>query len=210
MFRPNRIGTPYTLTGVALASAANIQPTQEEWKSVNYPFNVINAAPVLDFGRSVLNWTPAAGQAIAANRKFAICQQFTVTAPLEGNVRGIEVTGSILQAIPHGCLVIPFINRIPAALGSTLAGSISGVQPTYFDTLQETFPEDQDIGISANHYRNQIIYHDAIRANIAGTFVHGFMMVDTGAGFSYTHCEAQFAVRQLNDQQAVNYADTLR
>ena len=209
MFRPNRIGTPIIHTPDAVDSTLNFSLQQKPNFSGTVGVNVINSATVQDFGRSSLVWTGT--EAVNAGHKIALAQQVSVTAPLTGDVAGIELNGTINIDVPTSALVVGFAAKLPVAQGSLLAGVDIADHATYFKPLYTPNPQKADVDTKKWHswtYQEQLIID---QAQLGLVLCHGFLIYDnSGAGWSLTAFEACMSVRQLNDQQNKGYRDTLR
>ena len=80
MYRPNRIGTPFVHTQAKITSTANWTPTEQPDASSTWSANVINATPVSNWGRTVLQW--AGSEAITGARRIGLAQQITIAPPI--------------------------------------------------------------------------------------------------------------------------------
>jgi len=207
MFKPNRVGTPviHTITGVDNNAAFTLQLNGNSVMA--QPFNVINAAPVLDFGRSQINWTAAARVQTNSN-KSAFVQQFTVTQPVAGDTVGVELNGSLFITAPNDIIIQPAIMRIPAQ-GAIWAGTTANDVPTPIAPPVEILDNvaARTNTIRAAQYQSKVIIQDAA---VGGSYAHGFIIYNAGVDFNITGLKMIASVRQLNDQQGIGYRDTLR
>lgn len=210
MFRPNRVGTPVIHDSLGIGSVAlfTLQNPLLASAVANPPMNVINAAPVLDFGHSAIHWFNAVGVAIANVSRAAFGQQFTITPPLNGDTVGVEVIGSMYLNIPNNANMIPRFNKMTAATGTIFANANGADVPTYIAEPYLGNVTDNTVGSRAWYYKQQIVIKDATK--VFGTYFHGMEIQITNVGGTITYIDAAFSVRQLNDQQDVGYRDTLR
>lgn len=198
MFRPNRIGTPHIMSGASYVySTSNWTPADRSIQQV-YAGNVINAVPLLDFGQAAIRW--AGSEAVVAFQRICIGVQFTVTPPIAGDVKGIELGGSMTVDLPAADSMYPVCFRVEAA------GLAVWDQVTTTEAPSILGPEVPGLSaIRTGHYQTQLVTQLA-----AGTYFHGFALQDSGSGFTLQALHAEFYVRQLNDQQSIGYRDTLR
>lgn len=205
MFRPNRIGTPNIHQNTGVGSVANFTWTNRAINDSSYSFNVINASPLADFGYSNINW--AGTETITSGNRVGVGQQFTVTKPLAGNVVGIELTGHITLTFPGNSLIVPMFGKVTAAAGALWDPVTVSDQPCQLDVALMPVP-----GATTGQYRNGYYKTQVItEVDEGATYVHGFQLLNfAGAGYDVSWISAGFGVRQLNDQQDVNYRDTLR
>lgn len=208
MFRPNRIGTPKILQGDQVPDVSSFTVSNQLISSAAWNVNVINATPVLDFGRSAVYWVGSA-RTLNASSKMAFGQQFTVTQPLGGDVRGVELNGSLQGNFGSGVSAQAFLAKQIAA-GTTLFEVEVFNSPVM---LKNDPHQNNNVGINRSWtYTDQaVIYGD--RTTLPGTYVHGFIIWESQTSPSnqtFTQLYASMSVRQLNDQQGVGYADTLR
>jgi len=210
MFRPNRIGNPNIYADDTLTNTSNFTISSNALIDDDVPFNVINATPGLDFTRSAFTWSHA-GVAITAAHKFAFGQQFTVTAPLQGNVRGVEVQAGLIIRCPSSVTAVPFLSRLhQGAAGAFLGGSVTNNDPVILgDAYVGEYGKD-DLRNLALHYKTECVI-SGTATTLPGTYIHGFLFYQTAAaGFTLTSMRGSYAVRQLNDQENISYADTRR
>lgn len=207
MFKPNRVGTPiiHTITGVDNTAAFTYQLNGNS--AMLQPFNVINASPVLDFGRSQVNWVAAARVHTNSN-KSAFVQQFTVTQPLNGDTVGVELNGALWLTAPNDIIMQPALMRITAQ-GALWGGGTANDVPTPIAPPVEILDNvaARTNTIRACQYRATAIIKDAA---VGGTYAHGVIIYNAGVDFNITALKMTASVRQLNDQQNVGYRDTLR
>lgn len=208
MFRANRIGTPNIMGNVTLADTSNWAPSAaDRFTGNNYNGNVINAVPVLDFGQSHLRWDGAAAEAIASGNRFGLVQQFTVTAPQAGNVVGVELIAAITGSFPASATFIPYIIRNNGTAPATLLSSMTGANPLQIAQQHLLDPADDTLCLHGHYYKTQVV----ISNDPAAIYGHGFMIADnSGAGYNLEFFHMMAAVRQLNDQQNIEYRDTRR
>lgn len=211
MFKPNRVGTPIIHQSQVTNSTADFTLQQATISNNNNPFNVVNATPVKDFGYTNLTWNGT--EALNANNKCSLVQQISVVLPEGGDVRGLELNASLKFVGKASTLIIPVFFRLTAAESSLFGGQSSSYdQPTPF---APDFASYQDVaGTSAawhfvTYKRPLIVRND--RSVLPGTYAHGFQIFSAdGTAISLTGLQMVASVRQLNDQQGVGYADTLR
>lgn len=208
MFRANRIGTPWIHNDDAQTSTADWTPTTvSNILNINGG-NVINAAPVTDFGRNALSW--AGSEVFAANLKWVLGQQFNISEPLEGNTVGVELMGSLALQAPASATLLPVFFEVTAAGGFTFAPVTRANAVTPVGAPQLGVIGTHTLVERVHSYRDQLIYKGTENA-VAGTFYHGLCVIDNGsAGYTMTALQAQFAVRQLVDQPDTGYRDTRR
>lgn len=209
MFRPNRIGTPYIHQDIISADTTNFTLAQAALTTANYPFNAINGTPILDFGTTILHWTGT--EAVTALNRFAFGQQFTITAPLNGDTVGLELHSFFQGSINISTIMIPFIAKVTTPL-ALLAGAVLASSPTMFGTSINAYSGQaaavQQLRIPRG-YKEQVIVRDTTR--LFGTYCHGYIFEDnSAAGWNLIDMHWSAGVRQLNDQQAVGYRDTRR
>lgn len=211
MFRPDRIGTPVIHTSMVNTITTDYTLNQTAYSGPACPFNVINGTPEGDFGYTNINLTRT--KALTSFNKCAFVQQFTVTQPVQGNVRGIELNASILMNIPQGAVLLPFMARITAAVTPVLNGAASTYDlPTYFAPrfVSNNIPNGTTGYARFCTYRQPFIIKNDVSI-LAGTYIHGFQLLDAqGGGFNVENVQMVASVRQLNDQLNVEYADTRR
>lgn len=212
MFRANRVGTPHIHQIGHAASSLNTALTGVSKTTGGglIGLNVINAAPLLDFGESKLVWLPGAPPALTANFSYALAQQFTITAPLKGNTVGLELMGQINIDLPGSTTITPFVARLTAALGSVLSGANSHSAPTFIGEGQQS-NNSATVIRRTSIYKEQVIINDSDPAVLAGTYAHGFLLTDnTAAAWNVPYARMHAAIRQYNDQQNISYRDTRR
>lgn len=207
MFRPNRIGTPRIYQSSTTANAAAWTLTAQGNGSIGATGNVINAAAIADFGMSALNNTNA--QNLAIDNAFCLVQQFTVTKPLSGNTVGVELNASLKLKTDRRVIIKPVLFKAATAAGTVL-GAVSSVGVAPVSIAPEFLPGSAALtdwfGFS---YQTQVIIQDA--SAVEGTYCHGFQIGNnTGAALSIAAFQMDASLRQLNDQQAIGYKDTLR
>lgn len=209
MFRPNRIGTPFVYQPDFTGDTSSFTVSDEPTAGALFGANIINAAPVLDFGRSELSWTGAARTLLASNR-MAIAQQFTVTEPIDGDTVGVELLGGLeWQAATTAVAFTAFIAKIAAATSGVLAAT-TFAGPTFLPTT--SLPNTGGVWRYVTAINTAII-RAPTKADVAGTYIHGFILTEsssTPTNHTFTHFSTQLSVRQLNDQQNVGYRDTRR
>lgn len=207
MFRPNRIGTPVIHTSTANDNADNYTEGEALWTAVGQPFNVINASPVLDFGRSQLNWNGTKN--FAALTETALVQQVTVTEPLAGDTVGLELNGSITFLGNQNSVLRPVFFKMSAALGTVLANGSSADAVTQIGPA--LMPDRTAGGSLRSHWYKETIIFRGTAGSIGGTYAHGFAILDnSNAAWTMNWFDMMASVRQLNDQQSIGYRDTLR
>ncbi len=201
MFRGNRIGTPVSIpttdnsvTTVWAPSAAGIADLLKG--------NVINATPVLDFATSCIRVGVVTPQ-IPAFSIISLVQQFTVTAPLQGNVVGVEVSGGgFFPDIGNNCTIWPVAYKIDTA-ATTLLGAVQGGASCIFGNNGPDHPANQH----TTNYKDQLL----IDTTTGGTYAHGFAIYNTtNAAVAISYFRMNAFIRQLNDQQNIEYRDTRR
>lgn len=209
MFRPNRVGTPNIHNNASLSDTSAFTLNENNVNQNTYLGNVINAAPVLDFGRSPLRWAGAARTFTSAN-KWILGQQFTITEPLNGDVVGLELMAGIVIGMKANALIRPVLCRLTAAGGAVLA------QVSSQDTLTQIEKEASNptAGSAAaymSHYYRTTALVSYPTGTVGGVYMHGFEFTNPdAAAASVTFFQTTMAVRQLNDQQNINYRDSLR
>jgi hypothetical protein len=203
MFRANRIGTPTILPETFAGSAAVITAGSDTALSAEIRGNVINAAPVLDFGQNSIRW--ANTRSIATLQRICIGQQFTITTPITGDTVGLELMGSMAVGAGAAMEITPVLFKVTAAAGAVWGVvNATGLGFTHLAEGREHQP-----GRGHRYVANAI--HRGATTPVAGTYFHGFQIYNkTGAALSITDGEFSFGVRQLNDQQDVSYRDTRR
>lgn len=211
MFRVNRIGTPTILSGNFLASSATGWMNADAITTGLWGGSVINAAPVGDFAYNFLHWANGVGEPIPASSRFIIGQQFNIEQPINGDVAGVELNGTLeLPALAStGIQIIaPIFYRAVAAAGAVLGAVESLSSPVYLDMQPAGFTLG---GYGERTYKTQVIANTNESLPVEGTYVHGFQVANlTAAPVNLTWFNAGYSVRQLNDQQQIGYRDTLR
>lgn len=201
MFRPNRVGTPHIYMTKGAIQVTDFDLFTPAIGSGLLQVNGINPTPDGDFGRQQLRFIGA--EAVANLTVFGLIQQFTVTKPLAGETIGVEIDGSIVLNAPADALIVPVFGKL-----EMVAANLMG--QARFTTLPNHF--------NGTVHRSTANAHGAYRADfisslgseaVEGVYGHGFMVYATTA-YSLTYMLANFSVRQLNDQQARRYRDTLR
>jgi len=206
MFRPNRIGTPlFHTTADRLDMNAWTAQEFQPIGSDNYGANIINASPLLDFGVSSLY--SIATEAIAADRRFGLAMQFTVTEPIAGDAVGVEINGSLEAFLPASATVFPFFAEMNAATSGILAATTMTFQPTMFGPVIHPVQGNNNLVFQVLNYREQVVPWGG--GLVGGAYCHGFQIY-TPTAFNMTFFHMTASVRQLNDQQLVGYRDTLR
>lgn len=207
MFRVNRIGTPQLHTAGSVNNTSAFTLNENAVNQATYPGNVINASPVADFGRSPLHWTGTA-RTLTSGRKWIIGQQFSITQPLAGNVRGLELTASLYLTAKNNIILRPILCRLSAAGAAVLDTITSADTPTQIAPLRENPNGTGDASYVGHSYLTTAIVN---QTPLAGTYLHGFECSNLdAANDSITWIRMNATVRQLNDQQDIGYADTLR
>lgn len=212
MFKPNRVGTPLIWTPVFTQSNIAWVPNSNANVLGIVEGNVINAAPDADIGATMLSWQGAAVN-IPNGEKLALLHQFTIANPIEGNVVGLELSADLNISIETGALIQPIFCKLTApGAGAILDPVASGIGGIRFDPVSP-----HQVGGSAAAWRScnyedkQVIVRDPTRTDIAGTYAHGFLIVNTkGANNPIDAFHMHGAVRQLNYQPSTGYRDTLR
>lgn len=207
MFRPDRIGTPIIHTQDGTSNTSLWTPNTFANTASGGQGNVINAVPVTDFGRTALSWT-AAARTVPANTRFGLLQQITITAPLNGDVRGLELNTSImfngLKAMAR-----PIFVRLASVPNAVFANVAYYDFPTMLGPAEEPPTANNTTGIHAHWCQEKLIERNTDPATLAGNYGLGWELIDTsGAGFGIDFIHIVCSVRQLNDQQQVGYADT--
>lgn len=195
--------------GTLVTNTANIGPaTADRFFASSYVANVINASPVLDFGVTNFAWDGAAAEAITAGHRWGIAQQFTVTRPVNGNVRGVELMAQILGEFPASATFEPFLMKLTNAPASVMSQANGNNNPSPLGEPKIHAIGDDTLGLIGHHYQTQAILAET---DPSGVWVHGFMIADnSGAGYNCNFFRMYAAVRQLNDQENIEYADTRR
>lgn len=200
MFRGNRIGTPHINTTVFTSSTAAITPNNG---AIVQPLrgNVINPTPLADFGQTSVKWTGAFTMPL--NEGAALLQQFAISLPPNGDTVGVEIGGSIIIRATNNPLLVPVATKLQAASG-TLFGAVTANTDAE-STLEPTIHRSGDI----HHcqYQTQIIFNKG--AFLAGTYAHG-IKIQASTASVVSDFTIECYVRQLNDQQTINYRDTRR
>jgi hypothetical protein len=168
----------------------------------------INAAAVLDFGMSHLEWIPGVAQTLAVASAVAYGQIMTITVPVSGDTVGVELNGAIQLRGDQEMGIIPFFSFLSSAAGGAL-GVIGAVGFPYVQIA-----EGKDPGVAAAAQTRSHTYQEQIVINpvTAGvTCAHGFILTNTSAAARTINAiNMQMSVRQLNDQQNISYRDTRR
>lgn len=200
MFKPNRVGTPHIHNATDVASTATITPNLSSINQL-YTGNVINATPTGDFGQVAIRWT-GANCTVTAFQRMAIGQQFTITAPIQGDTVGVEIGGSILINIPVADAMFGCFFKVDTAANGVW-GNVTAITPA---TIVKT---DSYSNAAIRHatYQTQIVVNGS---NVAGTYFHGIAIQDAGSDAVFSALHAEMYVRQLNDQQNISYRDTRR
>lgn len=209
MFRPNRIGTPLIHTSDFINSTVDFTVAEAPNNSTSFVANVINAVPLLDFGETTLVWTGT--KPVTAGYRIFLGQQFTITPPIQGDVAGVELNGSLITYAPRSALLVPAVMKLAASGASTLASVSSADHPT--PTRQADYDPSATSAIAVRNiqYRDQVIIRGAGGSKPSGTYMHGVIVYgDLTGGYNLTYIQAAMSVRQLNDQQDIGYRDTLR
>lgn len=208
MFRPNRIGTPVihnSLTG----NNTNFTLQTGPITGATNPFNAVNAAPSLDFGYSAIHF--AGTEALPAGHKCVLGQQFTITAPIDGDARGVEVNGSIFLQHSATCFIRPIFMKLTAAVSGVLSGAASSADLGTGLGGITVPPEGSTADAKAMTYRDNVVVRQDTLANLPGTYLHGFQIYNTSASsLNITAFQIALSMRQLNDQQDIEYIDTRR
>lgn len=207
MFRPNRIGTPHIAQLSLTTSTQDWTPNVINRFAPNTIVNVINTVAIQDFGSTLLEWDGAAAEAIAANGRFLLGHQIVITQPVEGDTVGLELMATLNGSFPASASFEPFFIQLtsnPALLGqATTGGQFFPLGPTQIHDVG-----DDTVCLTGHHYKTQVIFNNPTPA---GVYAHGFAIADnSGAGYNLEYFRMNAAVRQLNDQQNVNYRDTRR
>lgn len=207
MFRPNRIGTPVIHGSEDVQSVLDI-PLSLVGNSALLAGNAINATPVLDFGRSALNWIGGAAENIPNGNKYGFLQQVTITEPLAGDTVGIELNAAITYIGLPSDMVRPVFMKTTGAVALLAALTLSG-QPTDLAPGKVELAGNNSLAIRQFAYKQQVIIRNT--AGVAGNYAHGFHIHNnSGAAYGLLSFNMVASVRQLNDQQDVTYRDTLR
>lgn len=208
MFRPNRIGTPHFYYSGRTDSAVDWTPNSNDVRLGAVTGNVINAAPVADFGSTPLTWNGSA-ETLTLSHKIALLQQFTISEPLAGDAVGVEVVGAIDILTASNINIVPVFCQLQAAGGALLAAVTTG------DLAALRLPvATQQANIANQKWRHCTYRASVVPSNslaVAGVYGHGFLIYtpDT-ANTTLEAFHILASVRQLNDQQNVGYRDTLR
>lgn len=206
MFKPNRVGSPLIHMSSNASTSSNATLGNDDPTTTTFRANNINTTPQADFGEDHLYYTGTS--AVTNGRRFMIGQQFTVSTPLSGpaSVRGVELRGGWTAKVPHGLQVVPFITKMASAAASNMALTAVAF-PTLFRAWQQPLASDTLVYKHFSYKEDVILKY----TDVAGTYMHGFMAYDNAAaGWNLTMFHMMCSVRQLNDQQGVGYADTLR
>lgn len=209
MFRPNRIGTPVIHTQDESIVNNIPTPSTDAGTSNVWRTNIINPVPIQDFGRSALRWTGGPFNIPPGNR-CSITQQFTVTQPMAGDVRGVELNFSFYGGLPDECQLTGFIAKVPT--GSYTAMGLATIQqlPTHFRGAYETGFKSDANTFRHMAYQEQVVIRGG-EVSLPGTYVHGVMISNNDSNSAQLlQFLAVGSVRQLNDQQLIGYADTLK
>ena len=208
MFRANRVGTPVIHTlDAQVTNTSNTAPNVYGLTTNIATGNTINAASVLDYGRSTLNWVPGVAQTVANNTNWAFGQTVTVTQPINGDTVGLELIGAMRAPLLQNCTLIPFISTV-----NTFAGTVLGTW-TGLNTLTQIGPPGEPpnpsvLGMRSHFYKESVIFGPIAQAY---TIIHGFIIQNVSGGVvNVSHLQTELQVRQLNDQQNIGYRDTRR
>lgn len=206
MFRVNRIGSPHQHGLTLTDSVAAWTGSATNSVAINTPGSVVNAAPDGTFAQLSVAWagTPVT---LGAGQKTALYHQFTVLAPVKGNVSGVEVQASLAIHCNKLPLLVGTFAKLTAAGGAFLA-NVNNASARHFRTLQQ-YNGQAPTAVYVAHYKEQFITYDATR--LFGTYAHGMAIINNdAAGMTISGFHMDVAVRQLNDQTDVGYRDTRR
>lgn len=208
MFRANRIGTPRIYQPAASNSTADYTQFERATTEFRAQAMICNASPVLDFGTTVVNSTRT--KTHTAGQKMGFAQQFTVTEPQQGDTVGLELVGGMVIHTAASCLIVPFLANLATAATTLFEGKDSTDSPFLLGPGEIQDAADDTVYARAVSYRENVILRNGAAA-VAGTYMHGFLIYNnSGASISYTHALLNFGIRQLSDQQNVEYRDTRR
>lgn len=208
MFRPNRIGSTNILQVSDLSNTGITTHSSNSFGNTDYSGRVINAAPVGDFAQSKLMWATSAS--LTTLHRTFLGQQFTMQAPIQGNAVGLELKGGILGGMPNSLILTPILAKLTAAGASQLAAvTITTDQLTIIGDTKAANPGDDTVDMWGHYYNTTAVVQGS-PTDIAGTWVHGFMLMQPGATASTSNLNLDFCIRQLNDQQNIGYRDTRR
>jgi len=204
MFRPNRIGTPIIHENGITVSTLDITPQMTAISLPALEANVINSAPLGEFGYTALTWSKPTTFSIPAGDRCAFGQQFTINEPQSGDVSGVELNFAIDSPFPSQLVLTPFFCRIATA-GTTLLDNVVADGPQ--TRLSNNTAVNNVEAVRA--YQTQVIVRRS--PNLQGTYLHGYYISNPQAvAVALQHFHFQASVRQLNDQQTIGYRDTLR
>lgn len=211
MFRPNRIGTPLIWGTTYNTSTAAWVPNSNANTVGQASGNVINAAPDTEFGSQMLTWTGATVN-IPTGQKLALLHQFNVTTPKAGDVRGVELTADLDISISDASIITPIFGKLTAAGAGVLSSVATGIGVVRFSPVTpDTTATPAARWRTARYHNTQLLIRDATPVQLAGTYAHGFLIINPTAGnLGIDAFHAHATIRQLNDQQSIGYADTLR
>lgn len=207
MFRPNRIGTPVFHTDTQATSSAALTFGTQAISSTTLPITPVNGTPILDFGETKYNYNGAV-TLVPALQKITIVQQFTVSQPLVGDAAGVELNGGGLFVFDKTCLIQPFIVRLTNGATNTLVSGTTTDYPTFIADPILPLEVTAANRFVALRYQTQVVLKRDL-GPVGGVYAHGFQ-ISCGTAHTPGGFQAQFSVRQLNDQQSVRYRDTLR
>jgi len=211
MFKVNRVGTPIIHTDQQIDRGTAYTISSLSWNSNQTPFNAVNGAQTLgDFGETKA-MVRAAGSNFPASTKCAIVQQFTVPKPVEGDVVGVELNGSIMWLAYRRFLIKPFIAFVTTPATTNMGAGITDDFPTHFgEGLDpETAPTAAGEWLSAS-YQTQVILRRPTAGGPEGVYVHGFQVWNTGADATPDGFNAEFSLRQVTNSGQLRYTDQLR
>lgn len=206
MFRPNRIGTPLIHAGVPIVTSASY--TLLNYASVNptFPINIVNPTGLGDFGQTRIH--VAATSSVASNNKVAVGCQFTISPPVEGDAVGIEIIAGISLTLPQDAGIYGVFGKLDRVVGTTMGGALFDSVPTIFPIERTTQPTDVSQSVNAGFITQVVVQGDA--TTLSGNYGFGFGLEAEATAYNLDFIAAQFAVRQLNDQQNISYRDTRR
>lgn len=206
MFRPNRIGTPYTYSENDNPITTDYTPAEQDpVGNAAHIVNAIHGTPMLDFGR--VNIYLARTETYTALRRSGFGAQLTITPPKNADTVGLELSGSIVTLIPSDASIIPYFGKAVSAAGLLAALSLTG-QPQLFDAEQPPLITTPTHTPRCTSFKQQVIIRDTTKN--FGLYSAGFLIYTGTTGWSFNYAQIQIAVRQLNDQSGVNYLNTLK
>lgn len=222
MFKPNRVGTPNifdpndqgTITDAVLFE-------ESDFMVENAPVNIINVSPLSNFGSAALLWN-GTNDAITTQKRIMIGAQFVIQPPNLNlqNVVGLELISTITIAADNAGRLTPYLARMeddPTPLTDPL-------QVMNIDTNCWPYNlANQSGGFTSNVFSHgavisalslscisQVVVRDDSK-QFQNIFSFGWSIYNQGASnINLAAFEMTAAIRQLNDQEFIQYRDTLR